>query len=158
MYGWFGRTLGFAFVRLVWADARLCFFTAGLGGRSALLFYGWLVWADVRLCFCTAGLGGRFVVKGKAAAVKLFENYASDAEDLRIAKDSSRERMSELLASYTERNLEQAATIAGELRDSCPDDGPANWWLLRLIQERRRRDVDDEGPSSEHGVVLLDGK
>ncbi len=101
---------------------------------------------------------GRFVVKGKAAAVELFENYASDAEDLRIAKDSSRERMSELLASYTERNLEQAATIAGELRDSCPDDGPANWWLLRLIQERRRRDVDDEGPSSEHGVVLLDGK
>ncbi len=129
-----------------------------MGGRSASLLYGWLVWADVRLCFCTAGLGGRFVVKGKAAAVKLFENYASDAEDLRIAKDSSRERMSELLASYTERNLEQAATIAGELRDSCPDDGPANWWLLRLIQERRRRDVDDEGPSSEHGVVLLDGK
>ncbi len=101
---------------------------------------------------------GRFVVKGKAEAVELFECYASDAHPLRIAKDSSRDRLNELIASYTERDLERASAIAAELRDACPEDGPAGWWLVRILQESQSSAADDGGPSSAQGAVVLDAK
>jgi class 3 adenylate cyclase len=98
---------------------------------------------------------GRFVVKGKVGAVELFECYASDPDALRSAKDASRERWNEMLALYTSGNVESATAIAGDIRDACPEDGPANWWFMLLVQEASSEDGD---VPSNGGVVLLDAK
>jgi hypothetical protein len=118
------------------------------------------VWAalDADLRRHTRKLGS-FVVKGKAHAVELFECYASDCDSLRNAKDASRERFDAMLASYTSGELEHAVSLAGELRDACPEDGPASWWFLRLIHELRDDATDpDDAVSSSQGIVVLDAK
>ena len=96
---------------------------------------------------------GRFVVKGKADAVELYECYASDAVDLKTAKESSRGRFAEMVALYSDNDLDGALPIASGLRDACPEDGPASWWHMRLLKEC----ADDAIPSS-NGLVVLDAK
>ena len=46
-----------------------------------------------------------------------------------------------------------ALTLASDLRDACPDDGPANWWFLGLVKESSSH--DDAVPSS-RGVMRLE--
>jgi class 3 adenylate cyclase len=96
---------------------------------------------------------GSFVVKGRAQAVELYELFASDSPELRAAKVTSMGRFDELLAAYAQGDTFRALDLATELRDACPDDGPATWWFLRLAKEC----ADDAIPSS-NGLVVLDAK
>jgi class 3 adenylate cyclase len=96
---------------------------------------------------------GSFVVKGKVQPVQIFELFASDADAIRVAKISSRERVNEMLTLHAEGRHEAALAVAEELHARCREDGPVRWWLARLEQER----VGDGKPSS-RGIVLLDEK
>jgi class 3 adenylate cyclase len=98
---------------------------------------------------------GTFVVKGKAQPVTLYEVFASDAEALREAKVRNRDRFDAMLEAFANERVEAALSIASELRDACPDDGPANWWFMRLVKESATG--DDAVPSS-RGIVRLDEK
>jgi class 3 adenylate cyclase len=98
---------------------------------------------------------GTFIVKGKARPVALYEVFASDPDALREWKLRSQERFESMLAAFAEERLEAAIAIASELRDACPDDGPANWWFLRLMKESGA--FDDAGHST-CGIVRLDEK
>jgi class 3 adenylate cyclase len=98
---------------------------------------------------------GTFIVKGKAQPVALYEVFASDSDVLRETKLRTRERFDAMLAAFTDERIDAALAIASELRDACPDDGPANWWFLRLVKESAAG--DDAVPSS-HGIVRLDEK
>jgi class 3 adenylate cyclase len=98
---------------------------------------------------------GTFVVKGKAQPVTLYEVFASDSESLRETKLRTRERFDAMLEAFASERVEAALSIASELRDGCPDDGPANWWFMRLVKESAAG--DDAVPSS-RGIVRLDEK
>ncbi len=98
---------------------------------------------------------GTFVVKGKAQPVTLYEVFASDSESLRETKLRTRERFDAMLEAFANERVEAALEIAGELRDACPEDGPANWWFMRLMKEFVA--ADDAVPSS-RGIVRLDEK
>jgi adenylate cyclase len=98
---------------------------------------------------------GTFVVKGKAQPVTLYEVFASDSEALRETKLRTRERFDAMLEAFASERIEEALSIATELRDACPDDGPANWWFMRLVKESATG--DDAVPSS-RGIVRLDEK
>ena len=96
---------------------------------------------------------GTFVVKGRAQAVALYELFASDSPAIRDTKLASLGTFSEMLACHANGNTFRALDLATELRDACPEDGPANWWFVRLTKEC----ADDAIPSS-NGVVVLDAK
>jgi adenylate cyclase len=96
---------------------------------------------------------GTFVVKGKAQAVEIHELFASDPDALRSAKISSRERVVEMLALHAADNVEASLHVARSLVSACPDDGPMQWWLTRLQNER----ANDALPSS-RGIVMLNEK
>jgi adenylate cyclase len=96
---------------------------------------------------------GTFVVKGKSAPVELVEVFASDTSKLRASKLASRDRMDHMLAHYSHEELVEALTIAGELHDEDPSDGPVAWWFSRLQNE-----LAQGGPPSGKGVVHLDEK
>jgi hypothetical protein len=61
-----------------------------------------------------------------------------------------------MLAAFTDERIDAALAIASELRDACPEDGPANWWFMRLLKESASTG-DDVVPSS-RGIVRLDEK
>ena len=96
---------------------------------------------------------GAFVVKGRAQAVTLYELFASDSPGLRDRKTRSTPLFDEMLAAHASGNTLRALDVAAELREACPEDGPAGWWFLRLTKEC----ADDALPSSD-GVVVLDAK
>ncbi len=98
---------------------------------------------------------GTFVVKGKAQPVTLYEVFASDSEALRETKSRTRVRFDAMLEAFATERLEAALAIASELRDACPNDGPANWWFMRLVKESA---TGDEGVPSSRGIVRLDEK
>ncbi len=58
-----------------------------------------------------------------------------------------------MLARHAKGNTFRALDLATDLRDACPDDGPANGWFVRLTKAC----ADDAIPSS-NGVVVLDAK
>jgi hypothetical protein len=99
---------------------------------------------------------GTFLVKGKAQPVALHEVFASDSASLRDSKARSRDRFEAMLTAFANERLEEAMSLASELRDACPDDGPANWWSMRLLKESAATG-DDAVPSS-RGIVRLDEK
>jgi class 3 adenylate cyclase len=98
---------------------------------------------------------GTFVVKGKAQPVTIHEVFASDPESLREAKVRTRARFEAMLEAFAEGRVEAALAVAGELRDACPEDGPAAWWFMRLVKESATG--DDAVPSS-RGIVRLEEK
>ena len=98
---------------------------------------------------------GTFVVKGKAQPVTLFEVFASDSEALRETKLQTRDRFEAMLDAFANERVDAALSIACELRDASPDDGPANWWFMRLVKESAAG--EDAVPSS-RGIVRLDEK
>ena len=98
---------------------------------------------------------GTFVVKGKAQPVTLFEVFASDSDALRETKLRTRDRFDAMLEAFATERVDAALAIASELRDASPDDGPANWWFMRLVKESATG--DDAVPSS-RGIVRLDEK
>ncbi len=95
---------------------------------------------------------GIFTVKGKRKPAPLYEVFAADPEALREAKASSRARFDEMLEAYRTARFERALDLAGDLRDAHPEDGPANWWFLRLLRE-----FTEDAPAS-GGVAHLDEK
>lgn len=97
---------------------------------------------------------GSFVVKGKAASVELHELFASDSPDLRDTKLRTRDRFHAMLDAFAAGRVEHALAIGSELRDACPEDGPATWWFLRLTNAL----ASEAGVPSERGVVVLDAK
>ncbi len=99
---------------------------------------------------------GTFVVKGKAQPVALYEVFASDSDSLRDAKKATRDRFDAMLTAFAGDRIDEAIAIASELRDACPEDGPANWWFMRLVKESASTG-DDAVPSS-RGIVRLDEK
>jgi two-component system sensor histidine kinase ChiS len=99
---------------------------------------------------------GTFIVKGKAQPVALFEVFASDSDALRETKVRTRERFDAMLVAFADERIDGALAIASELRDACPEDGPANWWFMRLVKECASTG-DDAVPSS-RGIVRLDEK
>jgi two-component system sensor histidine kinase ChiS len=99
---------------------------------------------------------GTFVVKGKTQPVALYEVFASDSDSLRDAKKATRDRFDAMLAAFAGDRVDEAIAIASELRDACPEDGPANWWFMRLVKESASTG-DDAVPSS-RGIVRLDEK
>jgi class 3 adenylate cyclase len=99
---------------------------------------------------------GTFVVKGKAQPVALYEVFASDSDSLRDAKKATRDRFDAMLTAFAGDRVDEAIAIASELRDACPEDGPANWWFMRLVKESASTG-DDAVPSS-RGIVRLDEK
>ena len=98
---------------------------------------------------------GTFLVKGKAQPVTIHEVFASDSAPVREAKAATRARFEAMLEAFAEGRVEAALAIAGELRDGYPDDGPANWWFMRLVKESTTG--DDAVPWS-RGIVRLDEK
>jgi two-component system sensor histidine kinase ChiS len=99
---------------------------------------------------------GTFIVKGKAQPVTLYEVFASDSDALRDSKAQTRARFDEMLGAFACDHIDEAMTVASELRDACPEDGPANWWFMRLVKESAATG-DDAVPSS-RGIVRLDEK
>jgi class 3 adenylate cyclase len=99
---------------------------------------------------------GTFIVKGKAQPVALYEVFASDSDALRETKVLTRERFNAMLSAFAGDRIDEALAIASELRDACPDDGPANWWVMRLVKASAATG-DDAVPSS-RGIVRLDEK
>jgi class 3 adenylate cyclase len=95
---------------------------------------------------------GTFAVKGKSRAAVVYEVVASDAPHVREAKLASRDRFEAIHEAYAAARFERALDLAGELRDACPEDGPANWWFLRLLKE-----FTEDAPPSD-GVVRLEEK
>jgi two-component system sensor histidine kinase ChiS len=98
---------------------------------------------------------GTFVVKGRAQPVALYEVFASDSDALRDSKAQTRARFDEMLGAFADERIDAALAIASGLRDACPEDGPANWWFMRLVRESASG--DDAVPSS-RGIVRLDEK
>lgn len=96
---------------------------------------------------------GRFAVKGKSEPVEIVEIFASDDDALRHAKSSSRTRLEQAIAYYTDDGIVEALTIVGELAEATPEDGPMQWWLRRL-----QRELAAGGLPSGHRVVRLDEK
>ncbi len=92
-------------------------------------------------------------MKGRAQAVPLHELFASDSPELRDRKMRSASRFAEMLAAHANGNTFRALDLATELRDACPEDGPARWWFVRLTKE-----CADDAIPSESGVVVLDAK
>ncbi len=99
---------------------------------------------------------GTFIVKGKAQPVALYEVFASDSDALRETKVLTRERFDAMLVAFADERIDGALAIASDLRDACPEDGPANWWFMRLVKESAATG-DDAVPSS-RGIVRLDEK
>jgi class 3 adenylate cyclase len=108
---------------------------------------------DLRKC---ARRLGTFIVKGKAQPVALYEVFASDSDVLRETKLRTRERFDAMLVAFADERIDGALAIASDLRDACPEDGPANWWFMRLVKESAATG-DDAVPSS-RGIVRLDEK
>ena len=98
---------------------------------------------------------GTFVVKGRSQPVSLYEVFSSDSDSLRAAKRETRERFDAMLEAYKSARVDEARQLATELRDTCPEDGPANWWFMRLVKESA---LGDGGEPSTRGIVRLDEK
>ena len=98
---------------------------------------------------------GTFLVKGKAQPVTIHEVFASDSAPVREAKAATRARFEAMLEAFAEGRVEAALAIASELRDACPEDGPAAWWFMRLVKESSAG--EDAVPSS-RGIVRLEEK
>jgi class 3 adenylate cyclase len=92
---------------------------------------------------------GTFAVKGRSVPVDVFEVFASDLDAIRAAKLASRERLRRMLSHHAAGELDEAISIAGELRDAHPEDGPIAWWFVRLQHELV------EGEPAPGGVVRL---
>ncbi len=98
---------------------------------------------------------GRFAVKGKQQSVELFESFAADPDSTRAHKAGSAAEWTAMLEAFERGDFETAIDIVAPLRDRCPDDGPANWWFLRLLAAMH----DTEGAAmSSGGVLKLDEK
>ena len=98
---------------------------------------------------------GTFVVKGKTQPVALHEHFAADSDALRETKFRTRDRFAAMLDAVEGGSTGTALAIACELRDGCPDDGPATWWCMRLASEAV---AAGEGMVSNGGIVRLDEK
>ncbi len=98
---------------------------------------------------------GTFVGKGRAQPVALYEVFASDSDASRDGKLRTRDAFDAMLDAFANERVDGALAIASELRDACPDDGPANWWFLRLVKESA---TTDEGVPSSRGIVRLEEK
>jgi class 3 adenylate cyclase len=96
---------------------------------------------------------GSFAVKGKLQAARVFEVFATDPVDLRLAKVASRESFARALRHYGRGELNEALAIVLELNECCPDDGPVAWWLAHM-----RHDLANSIQSHDWGVIHLDGK
>jgi class 3 adenylate cyclase len=95
---------------------------------------------------------GTFAVKGKSRATTVYEIFANDPEPVRAAKAASRASFEAMHEAYAGARFERALDLAGDARDACQEDGPANWWFLRLL-----RDFTEETLPLD-GVVRLDEK
>ncbi len=76
-------------------------------------------------------------------------------EEARRSPPDNRDRFDAMLEAFATERVDAALAIASELRDASPDDGPANWWFMRLVKESATG--DDAVPSS-RGIVRLDEK
>ena len=123
-------------------------------GCSALISEEVFATLDAELRTHTRRLG-TFIVKGKAQPVTLYEVFASDSDSLRDFKLGTRDRFESMLTAFASEQMDVALAIASELRDACPEDGPANWWFMRLVKESA---AGDEAVPSSRGIVRLDEK
>jgi hypothetical protein len=95
---------------------------------------------------------GAFAVKGKTRAAALYEVFANDPEPVRDAKLGSRATFAGMHDAFAAGRFERALDLAGSARDACQEDGPANWWFLRLLRDF----TEDTLPLD--GVVRLEEK
>ncbi len=98
---------------------------------------------------------GTFVVKGKTRAVAVHEVFAADDDALRGAKRRSRAAFEAMLSAHEAGCLDEAFSLAQEVYDACPTDGPAAWWFARLASEVVGH---EDGTPRSIGAVFLDEK
>ena len=98
---------------------------------------------------------GTFVVKGRAQPVALYEVFASDSDASRDGKLRTRDAFDAMLAAFADDRADEALALANDLRDASPDDGPVNWWCMRLLAESA---TSADGVPSSRGIIRLDEK
>ena len=101
----------------------------------------------------TCAVADRVVVKGRAAAVSIYELLDCDTEPIRAQKRATQERFAEALATYRGGDFKAACSIFEACVEGAPDDNAAKLYVARCADLLRN-------PPEEpwQGVWVLDEK